>query len=202
MTALLLIAAATTIPVFVTQSFQPTTMRILPVNTRRCRRTATTATTTTLNGPGLTDNKRGSKRRRNHHDANGLNETWRIFGIDVEPDALFLETSATTLYTLQTEGSPSVPSDWAYLTPLVLSSLFSRLRIDHSSSSSPSSLLPPQLTDVRVVRRSVDARRQRGVNPKYSYVVDVTLANGVDSKREFNLEHRPGRTECMVKEAR
>jgi len=73
MTALLLIAAATTIPVFVTQSFQPTTMRILPVNTRRCRRTATTATTTTLNGPGLTDNKRGSKRRRNHHDANGLN---------------------------------------------------------------------------------------------------------------------------------
>lgn len=50
-----------------------------------------------------------------------------------------------------------------------------------------------------MVRRSVDARRRRGVNPKYSYVVDVTLAKGVDPKRELNLEHRPGRTESMGK---
>ena len=194
MTALLLrIAAASTIPIFVAQSFQP----ITTPNTRRRRRTTTTTaaaatTTSTLNGRVPTKNKLGRRRRRNHHDTNDLNETWRIFGIDVEPDALFLGTSPT-------EGSLLLPPDRAYLTPPVLSSLFSRLRIDHSSSSS--SLLPPQLTDVRVVRRSVDARRRRGVNPKYSYVVDVTLAKGVDSKRELNLEHRPGRTECMGKKA-
>jgi uncharacterized FAD-dependent dehydrogenase len=201
-TALLLrIAAVATIPVFVTQSFQPITT---PNNRRRRRTTTVTAaaaaaatSTTSLNGRGPTKNKHGSSRRRTHHDTttNDLNETWRIFGIDVEPDALFLGGTSTT-----TEGSPSVSPDRAYLTPPVLSSLLSRLRINHSSASS-SLLLPPQLTDVRVVRRSVDARRRRGVNPKYSYVVDITLAKGVNSKRELNLEHRPGRTECISKKA-
>jgi uncharacterized FAD-dependent dehydrogenase len=118
--------------------------------------------------------------------------------VDVDPDAL----AATT--TSASEGAATaaslLPPDRAYLTPPVLSSLLSRLRIIGSSSSSPSSsrlLLPPQLADARVVRRSVDARRRRGADIAYSYVVDVTLAAGADAAKDLNLSHRPGRTERL-----
>ncbi|KAL3821813.1 hypothetical protein ACHAXA_003315 [Cyclostephanos tholiformis] len=140
-------------------------------------------------------------------------EVWRIYGIDVYPDDLVRGTSSST----SSEGgststSTSLPPDRAYLTPPVLSSLLSRLRIDKtefyplpstsssSSSSSSSSypLLPPQLADARVVRRSIDARRRKGSDPKYSYVIDVTIARGIDAERELNLIHRPGRTERVA----
>ncbi len=128
-------------------------------------------------------------------------ETWRIFGIDVDPDAL--GTSVNTRNAAETTSS--ISPERTYLTPPVLASLLSRLRINSDSSSDSNSIideeckvvLPPQLKDARVVRRSIDARRRKGAPPKYSYVIDVTLSRGVASQ-QMKLSHQPGRMERIA----
>ena len=127
-------------------------------------------------------------------------ETWRIFGIDVDPDAL--GTSVTTRNVAETDNSIPSP-DRSYLSPPVLASLLSRLRIKSDTVASSINddesiiVLPPQLKDARVVRRSIDARRRRGAPPKYSYVIDVTLSKEVAS-HQLKLSHQPGRMERLV----
>jgi hypothetical protein len=142
-------------------------------------------------GRGAQNGKYGRKtgKMTANHDSSA--EVWRIYGIDVDPDSLARGTSSSTT----SSSSSSLPPDRAYLTPPVLSALLSRLRISPDEYSS-APLLPPQLIDARVVRRSIDARRRGGCDPKYSYVIDVTIAKGMaDAARDMNLMHRPGRTE-------
>lgn len=124
-------------------------------------------------------------------------ETWRMFGIDVDPDALGM--SDNTRYAAATNSTLLTP-DRSYLTPPVLASLLSRLRIKFASSGSSINgtniiSLPPQLKDARVVRRSIDARRRKGAQPKYAYVIDLTLTR--EASRELKLSHQPGKMERL-----
>ena len=120
-------------------------------------------------------------------------ETWRVYGINVNPD----DMSSS----IANKQSDDIPSERSYLTPPVLESLLYRLRIKSDSSSDVESAdntiqLPSQLKDVVVVRRSIDARRRRGADPKYTYVVDIKLRREVAVK-ELNLSHQPGRMERL-----
>lgn len=126
-------------------------------------------------------------------------ETWRIFGVDVDPDAL-----GVSVYTRNVSGTNSILSpDRSYLTSPVMASLLSRLRIksdvsiDSFSNNESVVALPPQLKDARVVRRSIDARRRKGAPPKYSYVIDITLSSDVASQ-QLKLSHQPGRMERIA----
>lgn len=111
-------------------------------------------------------------------------ETWRIYGVDVSPDTLGpIRKEKTT---------EDAPPDKAYLTAPVLESLLSRLRIKKDDSSTD---LPPQLIDARVVRRSIDARRRRCSDPKFTYVIDVDLTRR--NVRECRFVHQQGRMERM-----
>ena len=145
-----------------------------------------------------TKKRKGRRGRRNHKQTGQVKnpneiETWRVYGIDVSPD----DMSSS----IANKQSDDIPSERSYLTPPVLESLLSRLRIKSDSSSSVEGTdntlqLPSQLKDVVVVRRSIDARRRRGTDPKYTYVVDIKLRREVAVK-ELNLSHQPGRMERL-----
>jgi len=149
----------------------------------------------------LKNKKRKGRRGRNNKQTRQVKnpneiETWRVYGIDVNPNDM-----SSSIANKQSDDD--IPSERSYLTPPVLDSLLSRLRIksDYSSNSSVESTdntiqLPPQLKDVVVVRRSIDARRRRGADPKYTYVVDIKLRREVAVK-ELNLSHQPGRMERL-----
>ncbi|KAL7534951.1 hypothetical protein ACHAXR_006160 [Thalassiosira sp. AJA248-18] len=124
-------------------------------------------------------------------------ETWRVYGLDVNPDDLFTSSTAEK----RTEkDDDSVPPELSYLTPPVLSALLSRLRIksdflerDIAKEDLDRISLPSQLKDARVVRRSLDARRRRGSDPKYTYVIDIILTR--EAVQDLRLSHQPGRIE-------
>lgn len=130
-------------------------------------------------------------------------ETWRVYSVDVDPDALGSSASTTNRRSPINEGGSAtkIPPERSYLTPPVLRCLLSRLRIDYDVDDSDYSVapvsLPPQLKDATVVRRSLDARRRRGANPKYTYVIDISLTR--EAARELNLSHQPGKMEIMGK---
>jgi hypothetical protein len=65
--------------------------------------------------------------------------------------------------------------------------------LDHSKDEEFA--LPPELVDARVIRRSVDARRRNGSDPKYTYVVDVDITKV--NARDFKFVHQPGRMERL-----
>ena len=112
-------------------------------------------------------------------------QTWRIFGVNVHPDLL-----VDYKYNL----SKDLPIENQYLLPPVLSALYQRLKLKHAGDA-----LPPQLTDVRVVRRSLDARQKRRGDlsdesgPRFTYVLDVGVKPGVD----LRLKEQSGRSEMM-----
>ena len=133
-------------------------------------------------------------------------ETWRIYGIDCHPDELTSSSSVSNKRKEKDDGM--IQSKYSYLSPPVLLSLLSRLRIkkqdtqndedfDTSASTAPIQL-PPQLKDAYVVRRSIDARRRRGADPKFTYVIDITLTREV-AIRELKLMHQPGKMERLGK---
>lgn len=128
-------------------------------------------------------------------------ETWRVYGLDVSPDSL---GEAHTADKRKQKENDLIPPERAYLTPPVLSSLLSRLRIKSDNNNLMerevneilnNESLPPQLKDVSVVRRSLDARRRRGSDPKFTYVLDVTLTK--QAGRDLHFLHQPGRIERM-----
>lgn len=121
-------------------------------------------------------------------------ETWRLFGLGVHPDNL----SSYIVVGKQKRGSVSPrPAERTYLSKPVLEALLARLRIksfevveselDDGSRSIES--FPPELKDVRIVRRSVDARRRKGSDPNYVYVLDVVLTK--QSAADLRLSHQP-----------
>ncbi|KAL9179494.1 hypothetical protein ACHAXT_008784 [Thalassiosira profunda] len=174
---------------------------------------------------------KGKRRRSNKSSGKVKNpkelETWRIYGIDVAPDAL--GSSATLDRRKVREADPS--PERSYLTKPVLEALLSRLRIKSDAESDTSIendaggdaesdtsiendagrdaesdtsiendaggeiALPPELSDAVVVRRSLDARRRRGADPKYTYVIDATLTK--ENAARLGLAHKPGRIERM-----
>ena len=148
-------------------------------------------------------NKRQGKRRRQQEEITNPSalETWRVYGIDVKPD----DMSTLPNNKQKVKEDDCIPPERSYLTYPVLSSLLSRLRIksdiyqsdreeEGSDTTSIPIQLPHQLKDARVVRRSIDARRRRGSDPKYTYVIDITLTKEV-AMRELKLSHQPGRME-------
>mmetsp|Transcript_6682 Transcript_6682/g.13904 ORF Transcript_6682/g.13904 Transcript_6682/m.13904 type:complete len:408 (-) Transcript_6682:8-1231(-) len=83
-------------------------------------------------------------------------ETWRIFGVEVHPDSL----DPPKLH-------PSVPP--AAATEALLRRLF-------DGAASRRGRVPDSVASgARVVRRSLDARRRRGADPAYNFVMDVSF---------------------------
>ena len=142
---------------------------------------------------------RNNNKRKPQKEPKNPNEivTWRVYGVDVNPDALGAVST-----TDKRKENESAPPERMYLAPPVLSSLLSRLRIkgipieEGQVADSPETItLPPELKDARVIRRSIDARRRRGAEPKYTYVVDVDVTKG--KARELRFVHQPGRMELV-----
>ena len=98
-------------------------------------------------------------------------QTWRVFGVHVHPDLLvdFPQTSSTKAEKL-------------YLSPPVLQALCSRLKLAQ----------PDQLLDVRVVRRSLDARKKRPsgqeTGPRFMYVLDVDVSHTTAHQLGFRIQ--------------
>jgi uncharacterized FAD-dependent dehydrogenase len=110
-------------------------------------------------------------------------ETWRVFGVQVHPDDLEPETTKVRPVNAT---STSVPTGKKFLTKVVSDAVFSRLRSE-----------PKQIMDIRVVRRSLDARHKRrsdgSTGPRFDYVIDVD----VRSDEKLRLRHQPGRLELL-----
>eukprot|EP00970_Alexandrium_tamarense_P013836 scaffold3701_cov192-Alexandrium_tamarense.AAC.31 len=117
--------------------------------------------------------------------------TWRVYGIDVDPDNLADVSSATE--TSAKANEESIPLEKQYLTEPVLRALLSRLRI--KTTDDVTIALPEEVKDARVVRRSIDARRRRGAGPKYTYVVDVDITR--EKARDLRFVHQSGRLELV-----
>ena len=133
--------------------------------------------------------------------SNGI-QTWRIFGVEVDPDLLIsVDLSKKSNVDSEGPGPGSIiekkPVDQFYLSRPVLDSLLKRLRIKESSSSQDLSL-PSQINAVRVIRRSLDARKKKVLNegPRYTYVIDVDMTE--KAVMELRLKNQPGRNEILT----
>ena len=137
-------------------------------------------------------------------------QTWRIFGIQVHPDLLGNDGSTKHKRSNSAELAPEKRA----LAPAVLQALWSRLKVTdaNTNDNGNSPCWPMGIQDVRVVRKSLDARlhkrRSDGTfGPRYDYVVDVDLipASFMSSTKEGDtqisnkgvLRHQPGRMECL-----
>ena len=179
------------------------TSTLLPLDASSAKTSEETKPTSHSSNPKRSRRKSHSGKKRRKSQQRELKnptelETWRIYGVDVNPDNLGPIVSDKRRRT--DNISDALPSERAYLTPPVLSSLLARLRIEPCTveevniDGTTKISLPPQLRDARVVRRSVDARRRRGADPKYTYVVDIITTREV-AVRELKLVHQPGRVE-------
>lgn len=144
-------------------------------------------------------NKQYSKKKKRRRELGGGKElknpdeviTWRCYGIDVYPDDL--GPSLNIDKRREKRDKSSIPSERSYLTPPVIRSLLSRLRIKTSEEVTDG--LPPILKDARVVRRSLDARRRKGSDPKYTYVIDIDLTR--QAARNLGLTQQSGKMEIL-----
>ena len=85
-------------------------------------------------------------------------QSWRIFGVTVHPDHLVGDNTSD------------------YLAPSVVQALCRRLKINEPHGTNA---LPDELSQVRVVRRSLDARKTKvSDGPRFAYVLDVVVNPG------------------------
>lgn len=130
-----------------------------------------------------TSSRRGSPSKSAAPPSTGARQTWRIFGINVHPDLLSNDPPPI-------HNKVNVPAEKHYLSPSVLQALKSRLRIKDDDQL---------LDDVRVVRRSLDARKSRRPGeepgPRFTYVIDVDIIDNVAQKLRFRQQ--PGRMELL-----
>lgn len=137
-------------------------------------------------------------------------ETWRIFGIEVDPDLLGKDSMLVSsphehgqneLLDYNDEAKEETRRrsiDQLYLSKPVLDALYARLKINHSvPSNGHLSLLPGSIKAVRVVRRSLDARKKKILKegPRYTYVLDVDVTH--HGAQTLRLKHQPGRNENL-----
>jgi hypothetical protein len=145
-------------------------------------------------------NRQYNKKKKRRRELGGGKElknpdeviTWRCYGIDVYPDDL--GPSLNIDKRREKRDKSNIPSERSYLTPPVISSLLSRLRIKTSPEEATDGL-PPILKDARVVRRSLDARRRKGSDPKYTYVIDIDLTR--QAARKLGLTQQSGKMEVL-----
>lgn len=116
---------------------------------------------------------RKARSRTNSNQKSKSPQTWRFFGVKITPDDLDKDT----------------PID--VVSPAVLRAVCKRLKMDVSDDNT----LPPQLQQVKVVRRSLDARKKTG-GPMYAYVLDVTIAAGTS----IRWKPQSGRQELLTYE--
>lgn len=116
-------------------------------------------------------------------------ETWRVFGVNVHPDDLEPETRKVRPGNTTT----SIPTEKMFLTKAVSDALFSRLRLSTTEDAAETK----HILDIRVVRRSLDARHKRrpdgSTGPRFDYVIDID----VRPDEKHRLRHQPGRMELL-----
>jgi uncharacterized FAD-dependent dehydrogenase len=144
--------------------------------------------------------KSSSKNRKKPLKDSSAIQTWRIFGVEVDPDLLGpsdgQERNAR-------RGKPDdessinekIPVDQLYLSQPVLDSLLKRLKIKDISQNLS---LPSQIKAVRVIRRSLDARKKKVLKegPRYTHVIDVDMTN--QAMMDLRLKNQPGRNEIVT----
>jgi uncharacterized FAD-dependent dehydrogenase len=137
---------------------------------------------------------KAKKRTNNTSSTTRHTVTWRVFGIDVDPDSL-----GESSIQLDKKDQGEVALDKMYLSQPVVDSLERRLKLHRSSKNQTLGgdlKVSKQIKDIRVVRRSLDARKKRKNNPstgpKYTYVLDVDLSSSVE------LKSQPGRNEIVT----
>ena len=134
-------------------------------------------------------NKKNSKKQQQLQDASANHqsknrrdplavETWRVFGVQVHPnDYCTLDQN----YGVTKESSNQTNPDKLFLTPPVIQALRHRLGIpSHQNKNNAPELI---IKDIRVVRRSLDARKKRRHShendkedgPRYVFVLDVDV---------------------------
>jgi len=159
-------------------------------------------------GKGLVREK---KKRRRTAEKLRVSRTdvqrWRVFGVEVHPDLLVIEhgidSAIASRAKLSAEHS-SLPLEKKALQPAVLDALFLRLQIPQHRDGVDSEhwsldRLPTGVLDVRVVRRSLDARinkrRMDGLSgPRFNYVIDVDVRPSLLTIKK-GLKPQPGRLE-------
>jgi len=159
--------------------------------------------------------------RKNKNDTNvkevkyghGTIQRWRIFGVEVDPD--HLGTTVEKTPRKPSEQIENIPSERRYFTKAVLEALCQRIQLEselfdiHQFNGS-SETIPNEnenLLDVKVVRRSLDARKKRGRKnvslsknsascpPRYTYVLDVDVSKSFVQQQRW--KHQPGRCEFL-----
>lgn len=128
--------------------------------------------------PSNASNKKRSRSRKarsrtNSNQKSKSPQKWRFFGVKISPDDLDKDT----------------PID--VVGPAVLRAVCKRLKMDAPDDNT----LPPQLQQVKVIRRSLDARKKTG-SPMYAYVLDVTVAAGTS----IRWKPQSGRQELLTYE--
>ena len=141
------------------------------------------------------------------HKKRKVPQTWRIFGVEVHPDDLIPETEPAIQNKYRRDGV-NTPVEKKYIQKPVIDALLHRLRVSSKSLDKNDDfddwshqLATLGITDVRVVRRSLDARAHQrrsdgGTGPRFVYVIDIDLA-GNSSRNSVNVKPQPGRMELM-----
>jgi len=189
----------------------------VPSSTTKTTLYATFSIDPTSGTHGATSNQKRKRRRSNKyqiekktsqqshnatHNSLGL-ETWRIFGVEVHPDEYIPQQyhdGASSSSSADTLRCKKERADKLFLTKPVILAVMKRLGLKAKSQDWNPDNLPPQISAIRVVRRSLDARKRRlkqqGDGPRYVFVLDVDLqARYVD---ELNLKPQSGRQEPHI----
>lgn len=180
--------------------------KIVPVSNIVMEASKTNRADEDENNSKSSNNKKTNKKKNRNFVSNppdnSILETWRIFGIEVDPDllgnlSLALDDNGYNLGHERHDKGGEQPittmmKDQLYLSQPVLDSLFARLKINHTGHNLS---LPKSIKAVKVVRRSLDARKKKILNdgPRYTYVLDVDMTR--QTSKMLRLKHQPGRNE-------
>lgn len=135
--------------------------------------------------------RKSSHGRKKHNSPSERNSTqvrtWRIFNIEVHPDKLDLDPNIER--SIRDQNRKSAQDQ--FLHPSVLESLGRRLGASSGDDVSR--------WNVRVVRRSVDARAKKmrqdgGTGPRFVFVLDIDVP---PSSSPIKLRHQPGKCELL-----
>ena len=160
--------------------------------------------------------KKSSKGKNNRKGKSvkveGGKQTWRVFGVEVHPDD---DEVYNRLFSSHVTKENNLRKDYQhyYVTNPLMKSLAQRLNVDlqpiDSDEGGNMLMLPKYVIDARVVRRSLDARKNRrsrsavgnsgdttnsSNDPLYNYVIDIDVSSW-ELLRKF--KEQPGRLERL-----
>ncbi|GAX23807.1 hypothetical protein FisN_20Hh007 [Fistulifera solaris] len=179
---------------------QQTPLIVTTSATSPCRRLSMTSSSVTTAKKQRPRRKPAAKNGKSTTTNKQL-KTWRVFGVEVHPDRL------ADIQIDHRKSTPDIPLavSQQYVNDAVLESLlmkFSKKNVSNSTSTadtSPAVLLEQMgIDNVRVVRRSLDARDKRRVDgghgPRFVYVLDFDVLPG----SKLQLKEQLGRMECLT----